>query len=81
MEQGGTGHDEAERGSPVRSGDGEVATGSGAEEVISVGWALVAGNIRGELPELEGKRGKRTSTRSKRRTRGGRAQHGGENRR
>jgi hypothetical protein len=44
----------------VRSGDGEVATGGGVEEAIGIGigWALVTGNVHGELPELEGRRGK-----------------------
>jgi hypothetical protein len=81
MEQGGVGQGEAERGSPVRSSDGEVATGGGAEEVVSVGWAPVTGNVCGELPELEGRRRKRTSTRPRRRNAKGRAHHEGENRR
>jgi hypothetical protein len=30
--------DKVERGSPVRSGDGEATAGGGVEDVIGVGW-------------------------------------------
>jgi hypothetical protein len=59
MEQGERARqDGAERGSPVRAGDGEVATGGDAKEVIGVGWAPVTANVCGELSELEERRGK-----------------------
>jgi hypothetical protein len=68
MEQGGhAGQDGAERGSPIRSGDGEVAMGGCVEEVVGVGWAPMTDSVCRELPELEGRRGKRTSTRPRRR--------------
>jgi hypothetical protein len=42
MEQGGhAGQDEAEQGSPVCSGNGEVATTGGAEEFIGAGGSRV----------------------------------------
>jgi hypothetical protein len=55
------------RGSPIRSGDGEVAMGGCVEEVVGVGWAPMTDSVCRELPELEGRRGKRTSTRPRRR--------------
>jgi hypothetical protein len=68
MEQGERARqDGAERGSPVRSSDGEVATGGDAKEVISVGWAPVIGNVCADLSELEGRRGMRMSTQPRRR--------------
>jgi hypothetical protein len=37
----------------VCSGDGEAATDGGEEEFVGVGWALVIGDVSGELPQLE----------------------------
>jgi hypothetical protein len=54
MEQGGhVGQDEAERGSPMFSGNCEATTDCSAEEVIGEGWAPVTGDIHGELLQLE----------------------------
>jgi hypothetical protein len=36
----------------VHSGDDEVATDDSVEEVISVGWAPVTSDVRGELLHL-----------------------------
>jgi hypothetical protein len=49
----GAGQDEAERGSPVCSGDGEAAMDSGAEGLIGVGWALVTDDVHREFPQLQ----------------------------
>jgi hypothetical protein len=77
MEQGARWARRGGAGSPVRSGDGEVAMGDGAEEVVGVGWAPVTGNVRGELLELDRRRGKRTSTWPRRRNTRGQAHCGG----
>jgi hypothetical protein len=64
---GHAGQDGVEQGSPIRSGGGEVAMGSYVEEVVGVGWAPMTDSVCRELPELEGRRGKRMSTRPRRR--------------
>jgi hypothetical protein len=50
---GCAGQDFVDRGLPICSGDGEAATGGGAEEFIGVGWALVTSDVHGMLLQLE----------------------------